>query len=68
MSCILKLVSGDFTLPQLSPQLFCLVRNRWCKLSSKERATNEIKCEPEQKQEGEGAEGCFLKSLKLQLA
>ncbi len=45
-----------FTPLQLSLQLFCRLVNLWCKLALKERATiNEIKCELEQKQGGEGA-------------
>ncbi len=61
--------TDHFTLPQLSLQLFRLVMNLWCKLALKERGTtNEIKHKPGQKQEGEGAMSCFLRSLMLQLA
>ncbi len=41
---------------QLSLQLFHLVVNLWSKLTLKERATDKVKHEPEQKQGGEGAE------------
>ncbi len=54
--------TDQFTLLQLSLQLFCLVVNLWCNLALKERVTTkEADCELEGKQGGKGEAELLLK-------